>query len=235
MDMDFREWRAQMRSAVFRGDGPLVTALVAAHGQPVNSLQLIGEGLLAAVAQGVAAAPELARIAAKNLRERDWYGDGELADQIEGLLGTKPMPDLRPIGVDLDVLGDILEGDPLQGMGRIDLETGEAWPQAEIQYAETVGEEEPDRWLWVAPEGPEATLRDMQMFIGATPDADLHARLQAAFESDDVFREFEHVLEDFPSQLDQWHALSEDHRRGRTRSWLAAAGFSQAIPTEPRM
>lgn len=233
--MDFREWRAQMRGAVFRGDGPLVAGLVADDVQPLSSLQLVGEGLLAALAQGVEAAPDLAGLAAKALRERDWYGDGELADQIEGLLGTRAMPGLRPIGVDLDVLGNILEGDPLQGMGRIDLETGEAWPQAEINYAETVGEEEPDRWLWVTPEGSEATYRDMQLFIDAVADTELQASLQAAIEGQDAFLDFDRVLDDFPSELDQWHAVSEDRKRGRTRSWLAAAGFSQAIPTEPRM
>lgn len=233
--MEFREWRAQMRGAVFRGDGALVAALVTEDGQPPNSLQLAGEGLLAAVAQGADGASGLAAASAKALRERDWYGDGELADQIEGLLGTRPMPALRPLGVDLDVLGAILEGDPLQGMGRIDLETGEAWPRAEVEYAETVGEDDPDRWLWVTPEGSAAGYRDMQMFIEAVQNPDLRASLQAAIESDDVFREFENVLEDWPSELDQWHAVSEDRRRGRTRSWLAAAGFSQAIPTVPRM
>jgi hypothetical protein len=234
-DMDFREWRAQLRGAVFRGDGEHVAALVASDGQPTNSLQLLGEGLLASVAQGVDAAPELAKLAARALRERDWYGDAELADQIEGLLGTRAMPSLRPLTIDLDVLGDILEGDPFQGMGRIDLETGEAWPQFEIQYAETVGEEEPDRWLWVTPEGPGAVLRDARLFTDAVADEGLQASLRSALEGDEPLREFERVLEDFPSELDQWHALSEDHKRGRTRSWLAAAGFSQAIPAEPRM
>lgn len=51
----------------------------------------------------------------------------------------------------------VLEGDPVQG-GRIDLATGEVWPQAALDYAEEVGDvtgevDDPERWLWVDSEG----------------------------------------------------------------------------------
>ena len=47
---------------------------------------------------------------------------------------------LRPLPVDLEELAMILEGDPVHGGGRIDLRTGEVWPQSAIEYAEEVGE-----------------------------------------------------------------------------------------------
>jgi hypothetical protein len=37
--------------------------------------------------------------------------------------------------VDLEELAGILEGDPLSVGGRIDIRTGEVWPQAAIEYA----------------------------------------------------------------------------------------------------
>ena len=49
----------------------------------------------------------------------------------------------------------ILEGDPVQGSGRIDLRTGEVWSEPAIEGAAEVGEidedddDEPERWLWV--------------------------------------------------------------------------------------
>jgi hypothetical protein len=48
---------------------------------------------------------------------------------------------LRPLPVDLEELAGVLEGDPVQGGGRIDLQSGEVWPQAAIDYAQEIGEE----------------------------------------------------------------------------------------------
>ena len=74
------------------------------------------------------------------LRERSWDGDHELAEALDAALGSGPTPMLRPLPVDLEELSMILEGDPVQGGGRIDLGTGEVWPQSAIEYAEEVGE-----------------------------------------------------------------------------------------------
>ncbi|HEY8202622.1 MAG TPA: UPF0158 family protein [Actinomycetota bacterium] len=232
--MDFREWWAQMRGAAYRGDGAAIVGLLGQNGLSGNVLQLAGEGLLAAVAQGVEGARDLAALSVKRLRDRDWYGDGELADLLEGLLAAA-MPSLRPLPVDLDELAGILEGDPQQGAGGIDLETGEVWPQFEFEYAETVGEPEPQRWLLVGPEGTQAGYHDMQMFIGALTDPALRDLLQAAIERRDAFGDFEDILADRPDVLDQWQAFSEDRKRGRTRSWLAAAGYCPAVPEAPRL
>ena len=40
---------------------------------------------------------------------------------------------LKPVPVDLDVLGDVLEGDPLEGGGILDLDTGEVFPESVIE------------------------------------------------------------------------------------------------------
>jgi hypothetical protein len=93
------------------------------------------------------------------LRERDWEGDDVLADQLDALLGSGVMPDLRPLPVDLDELADILEGDPVYGGGRVDLATGEVWPAPAVDYAREIGQEDedesedPDKWLGVNGKG----------------------------------------------------------------------------------
>jgi hypothetical protein len=132
---------------------------------------LTGDGLLAALDQHADGAPELARELTGMLRERDWLGDGSLADQLNALLGTEPTSasaseamTLKPLPVDLEQLAGILEGDPVYGGGRIDLETGEVWPLAAVDYARESGAEPgeededydeayEDKWLWVHCEG----------------------------------------------------------------------------------
>ena len=59
----------------------------------------------------------------------------ELADQLDGLAGTGAGPLLRALPVDLEMVTEILEGDPLTGGGALDLRTGEVWPRAAVEYA----------------------------------------------------------------------------------------------------
>ena len=61
--------------------------------------------------------------------------------QLRDALGTGPAPMLRSLSVDLEELAMILEGGPAAGGGRIDLATGEVWPQAALEYAEETREE----------------------------------------------------------------------------------------------
>ena len=101
-----------MRGAVYRGDGPAVVALVGAQLLPGDALQLIGDGLVVALALHTRGAADLAVACVRALRVRGWDGDDELADQLGVLLGTGPTPLLRPLPVDLEELAGVLEGDP---------------------------------------------------------------------------------------------------------------------------
>ena len=85
----------------------------------------------------VAAAEDLAQACVRALRERGWRGDQELAEDLEARLGVAPARLLRPLPVDLDELSGVLEGDPVHGGGRIDLRTGEVWPQFLLEKAES--------------------------------------------------------------------------------------------------
>jgi hypothetical protein len=132
--------RTELRVAVYLGDGAGVVGPMLGRAWPEDALQLIGDGLLVALRQNTEGAEELAGRCAGLLRARGWDGDAELADQLSARLGTAPARLLRPIPVDLEELSMLLEGDPVQGGGRIDLATGEVWPQAALDYAEEVGE-----------------------------------------------------------------------------------------------
>src|SRR5438105_4525341 len=81
--MDAKEWRTELRVAVHRGDGRAVVALVGQALMPEDALQLLGDGLLAAVSQQVEGAAELAGDCVKALRRRGWYGDDDLADHLD--------------------------------------------------------------------------------------------------------------------------------------------------------
>lgn len=200
-------------------------------------LQLGGDGLILAVMQHVDGACELARRLVIAARRRGWDGDDELADQLDALLGSGPAPMLRALPVDLDELAGILEGDPLSVGGRIDIRTGEVWPQAAIEYALETGEEDedstddPERWLSVYGEGSRESYRDMELFIACVEDAGRAERLRIAIKGRGAFRRFKDELAGSPGKLERWHALSEERQRGRARSWLAAAGY-RVVPAD---
>ncbi len=232
--MDDREALTRLRSLVVRGDGAGLVAALSREPWPGDSLQLIGEGLLAAVRGGTDGSAALALDCVRALRERRWGGDRELVEVLEAALGKGPTPLLRPLPVDLEELSMILEGDPVQGGGRIDLATGQVWPQSALDYAEESGEaedEDPDRWLRVDCEGSRSAYQDMVWFIAELDDPNLADRLAHAISGRGAFRRFKDTLFDRPDLMTKWYAFSGDRQRGRARSWLAAEGYT---PTRPQ-
>jgi hypothetical protein len=232
-EMDSHALRAALRAAVYRGDGRAVVDLLAGVGVRDDWLQLAGDGVIAAVMQGVAGARELAGDLVVALGKRRWDGDAELADQLAG----DPAAMLRGLAVDLEELAGVLEGDPVSTGGRIDLATGEVWPQAAIDYALETGEADPDdaddpgRWLAVWGEGSREGYRDMELFIASVEDPGRAERLAIAIGGRGAFRRFKDELARWPGELERWHARSDERQRGRARSWLAAAGY-RAVPAE---
>ena len=229
--MEARERRSALRSAHYRADGPAVVSLAAEVLQWADALQLLGDGLLAAVDQHVKGGREAASACAATLRQRGWDGDDLLADHLESLGGAGPALTLKPLAVDLEELANILEGDPVHGGGRIDRQTGEVWPQPAIDYAVEMGgeyqgeSESSERWLRVECHGSVESYRDIEFFIGAVEDARKANRLAAAIHGRGAFRRFRDALDDWPEELDRWYAISEERQRGRARVWLAERGY----------
>lgn len=224
-----------LRSAFFVGDGRRVVDILSIALWP-DLLQIAGDGLLVALTQQAEGAADLARQCAGDLRDRDWAGDDELASQLDAAVGDRPAPMLRPLAVDLEELADILEGDPKHGGGRIDLRTGEVWPQAAMDYAGEIGEvdeedlDNVDRWLAVWCEGSGDAYRDMEYFIGTLADEDRADRLSIAIEGRGAFGRFKDVLKRWPDELARWYVFSGERERGRARYWLAAAGYWSRRP-----
>lgn len=232
--MTDKEQRTQLRMAV-RDGAQLVTLLRTERLlDDGGELQLIGDGLVAALADKVEGAAEAAAGCAEKLRERGWLGDDELADQLEARLGTRPTPMLRPLPIDLESLAMVLEGDQLSEGGRIDLQTGEVMPEFVFEYAVEIGEEpddeeqDPDRWLYVRCEGSRAGYGDMEDFIDTLSDRRLAERLSDAIRGRGAFRRFKDVLSRSPDEFTEWHAFSDERQRGRARFWLAGEGYCVA-------
>lgn len=223
----------ELRSLVVRGDHAGLVATLSQLPSPVDSLQLIGDGLLTAVCEGTEGSADLAQECVNALRQRRWAGDEQLAQVLDAALGNGPTPMLRPLPVDLEELSMVLEGDPVHGGGRIDLRTGEVWPQSAIEYAEEVGEidedgDDPERWLWVECEGSHDGYRDMESFIDDLDDPPFAHRLARAISGRGAFRRFKDTLSDRPELMTRWFAFSNDRQRGRARDWLATEG---CVPT----
>lgn len=229
------EWRTQLRAAVYRGDGRAVIRLARPDLKSnITALQLIGDGLIHALTEQIEGAAELAADCIAALAERDWPGDTELGEQLQALLGTGPIPLLRPLAVDLAELADLLDGDPTHGGGLLDLHTGEVWAQAAIDYAhdnpgEIAGvpdeDNDPDRWLPVDCRGSHDSYHDMETFIDTLADSHQADRLRIAIQGRGAFRRFKDILGRTPDELDRWYAFSEERQRGRARVWLADAGY----------
>jgi len=234
--MQGHEERSQLRGALARGDGAALVQHLGARPWPDDALQLIGDGLLVALRREVEEAAGLAGECVSALRVRGWQGDEELADALEARLGTGATRLLRPLAVDLEELAMALEGDPISGGGRIDLRTGEVWPQAALEYAKEVGEDDevgddddPDRWLWVESEGSRAGYRDMEWFISDIDDPEVADRLSIAITGRGAFRRFKDVLSRWPDLMERWYGFADDRQRGRARAWLAVEGYA-AVP-----
>jgi Uncharacterised protein family (UPF0158) len=238
-EMESKEQRSALRAAVYRGDGPAVVELLRGVSADGDSLQLAGDGVIAAVMQRVDGAAELARDLVVGLRQRGWAGDDELADQLQAQLGSGPVAMLRALPAELEELAGILEGDPLSVGGRIDIRTGAVSPQAAIEYAVETGQEDedtaddPERWLAVHGEGSREGYRDMELFIASVEDPGRAERLAIAIRGRGAFRRFKDELARLPGELERWHAFSEERQRGRARSWLAAAGY-RVLPVDHR-
>ena len=221
-----------LRSAVYNGDGSVVRVVRGRLTEDV--LQLAGDGLLDAVAQDAEGAVELAAQCAAALRERCWDGDEDLADQLQAAVGQGPTPLLRSLPVDLEELASLLEGDPLCGGGRIDLRSGDCWPQSMECEEDDGDEDDEDRWLYVAHEGSREGYRDMGLFIATMEDPAIADRLQIAITGKGAFRRFKDVLSGWPQELQRYYQLSNERQRGRARAWLAAEGFRPAGAVKPR-
>lgn len=102
-----------------------------------------------------------------------------------------------------DELVGVLEGDPVQGGGRIELATGQVWPDAAFEYRSVLSEEEegeleePGKWLWVHCEGSRDGYRDMERFIQTVSDPGRADRLDIAITGRGAFRRFKDVLARF--------------------------------------
>ncbi|MEU2001477.1 UPF0158 family protein [Rhodococcus sp. NPDC019627] len=188
-------------------------------------LQMVGDGLVSAIADHQDGARDVAAECSAALRLRDWTGDDVLADQLEAALEMCPPPLLRPLAVDLEELGSMLEGDFVYGGGRIDLRTGDTWP--EIVAGETFDEDadDPDRWLYVECTGSRAGYRDMELFIDSLTDTGLADRLTIAISGRGAFRRFREVLVQMPDEFHRYQLLSDERTRGRARRWLADQGY----------
>jgi Uncharacterised protein family (UPF0158) len=222
----------ELRGAVARGDG---AAVIHALGplELGDVAQLAGEGLHLALAQEAPGAEDLARRCTATLRERRWEGDDELATLLSASLGEGPESELRPLPIELDELTFILEGDGSSGDGRIDLATGQVWPEFAIDYAEETGEDlgdvhDPERWLYVGCEGSRDGYRDMEDFIAGL-EGDRADILSVAITGHGAFRRFRDVIDRWPDDRDRFLCFSEERQRGRARSWLASAGIA-AVP-----
>lgn len=221
-----------VRVAVHAQDG---VALLAAlrRGPEREVLQLAGDGVAGAAARGVPGAGDTAASFVGALEERGFRGDEELADRLRAAMGHAAIPFLRPLAVDLEMLAMVLEGDPAESGGRLDLTTGECWPEFTDEFGpETAELDDPERWLNVPNLGSRPAYRDMELFIDGLDDAALADRLRIAIAGRGAFRRFKDVLARDERAWRRYHRFTDERQRGRARAWLAEEGYCPRLPVQ---
>lgn len=222
-----------VRIAVYDGDSSGLLRILGGEVR-VDALQLVGDALVAATAEGVPGAAGLANAWADALRERGWGGDDELAAELDGVTGRRPALTGKRLSVDLEELAGLLEAGLGEEGGRINLETGEVWPASTVEYfAEEEPEqapdfEDPDLWLYVPPDGSHEGYRDMEDFIATLDEPDRADRLGMAISGRGPFRRFKDTISRWPDEQERWYRFSDERRRGRAREWLSSAGYRVA-------
>jgi hypothetical protein len=221
-----------VRGALHGHDG-LVLLAVLQRGTACAVLQLAGDGVAGAAAQGLPGAAEMAASFLGALQERGFRGDEELADRLRAAMGDAAIPLPRPLAVDLEMLSMLLEGDPAESGGRLDLTTGECWPAFtdELEPGPDVEEaDEAERWLYVPALGSRAGYRDMELFIEGLCDVALADRLRIAISGRGAFRRFKDVLSRDERSWSRYHRFRDERQRGRARAWLAEQGYCPKLP-----
>jgi hypothetical protein len=224
--------RRDLRRMLATGDAAAVVAALARVHDAGS--QLAGDALLLALRYDAPGAKQIAQRCSAQLRDRGWAGDEELAVQLDAARGAIPLGQLAEIAIDLDALSDVLGGGLESTGGRIDLVTGEVWPEFVMDEAWSSDEpededEDEDRWLFVQPIGSRPAYRDMLAFIATRENYDLAARLAQAVNGRGAFRRFKDALIDWPEDRDDWFEFSDERRRGRARAWLADEGYRPAV------
>lgn len=226
----------EVRRVLYGGDGAAAFSVARSLGLG-GPLQQVGDLVLLALDYDVAQAGEFAAECCDALRARGWDGDQELADAIEATRGMPPSvaASLKELPVDLEQLADLIDGGPDSAGGRLDLTSGEIWLDSVFDDSDDLDEDDddPDRWLYVWPEGSRRAYNDMVDFIATRESRALTARLERALEGRGAFRRFKDTLLDWPEDREDWFVFSEDRRRGRAREWLADAGYRPTVHRNP--
>ena len=214
-----------------RGDGQRIISLLDSHDVSAI-LQSAGEALLVGVAAGTAAPAAVVAKLVHGLEERGWPGDRELAQ----LLQSGAPPGQRTVRVDLDEVGDLLQGDTeLSYGGYIDLESGHVWPSSVLDGGDDDvpdPDADPDRCLFVPNEGSRDAWQDMSDFAETVTDEGLRAALADAIDGRGAFPRFRRLLDRHEDLLSSWRIFQTERQAGRAREWLSQAGFT-ALPTLP--
>jgi hypothetical protein len=223
----------KLRRAVRSGSGPMMVTTVADVGFD-RCLQLVGELLIAALDREAEGAAGLAGRCVEALENRGWPGDVPLAATLIQTLQGGSDRTWVEVAADLEQLGDLLDGGPANGPGRLDLVTGESWPEAVFRDVDEMEQANggQQRWLVVWPTGPRAANEDMAEFAMTRDNDRLAAGLLVALGGRGGLTRFKRVLIDWPEDREKWFAFSDDRRRGRARAWLANAGY-RARPSRP--
>ncbi len=187
-----------------------------------------GTAVLAALRAGAPGLVNPARGCASELRDRDWPGDGLLADELDrALAGKDAGAELTPVSADLEELVAVLGSDPNEGDGAFDPMTGEILSTALLEFESglDVDASAEDRRIVVEPDSRSA-YQDMADFAETVDAPDLRECLRRALDGRGAFARFKDAIHRAGGDdLTAWTIFEEERALGRARRWLADHGY----------
>ena len=203
--------------------------------------QICGDALLVALDRQASGAAALAGECAAVIADRDWEGDAELGADLRRALGQSVTDELTAVPVEIEQIIDLLRGGEHHQGGRLNVRTGEAWPDmGGTELDDILGADESDAeasgtdtWVYVDVVGPRAGYVDMEYFIAREVPAELVASFTEAIAGKGAFGRFRAQLRQWPDLEDRWHRYNEERWTGRARAWLADAGYRPALQPQP--
>lgn len=162
------------------------------------------------------------------MADSDRIGDRELAERLRHSIGVGPDPGLCHTPVDLEILAMSLDSGPLDPGGRLEIETGEVWPQDPVGMNGIPLPDhwdDPDCWEEIWPWGSDEEWSDMKRFITTLADEGLAERLGDAIRGRGAFLRFRDIVYSRPDTATGWNIFNDNRQLARARAWLAEHGL----------
>jgi hypothetical protein len=94
------------------------------------------------------------------------------------------------------------------------------WQQQAVQEADRSEADCGTRFITIPTDSSREGYQNMEAFIAEVSDPHLQSQLERAIDGRGAFRRFKNVLDDYPTEREQWYQFKRERLRQRMLEWL---------------